>query len=345
MFLPSAQTWEGDKTATCQDSIMDCLPEVMIVANPQHIRVVDSHTGGEPTRVVLEGAPDLGTGPLSERRARLMAHHDAWRRAVACEPRASEVLVGALLVEPFEPGCDLGVIFFNNVGVLGMCGHGTIGVVETLRHLGRLQPGRLRIDTPVGVVAAELREDGSVVVINVPARRYLRQVALNVPGLGTVHGDVAWGGNWFFLVSDHGLELRRSNLLRLMAAACSIREALGHAGITGEGGAEIDHVELTGPAADPTNQGRNFVLCPGNEWDRSPCGTGTSAKLACLMDEGKLVEGQVWRQESLIGSVFTGWMATVNGQLLPHIQGRAHVTAEATLIVDPSDPFAFGIPS
>lgn len=309
------------------------------------IRVVDSHTGGEPTRVVLEGTPDLGTGPLRDRCALLMTTFGAWRRAVACEPRASEVLVGALLVEPHEPGCDLGVLFFNNVGVLGMCGHGTLGVVETLRHLGRLKPGRLRMDTPVGVVEAELQADGSAVVVNVPARRFRRQVPLEVPGLGLVHGDVAWGGNWFFLVEDHGLELRPANLQSLMGGASAIRAALGRAGITGEDGAEIDHVELTGPAVDPANHGRNFVLCPGMEWDRSPCGTGTSAKLACLMDEGKLVKNQVWRQESLIGSVFTGWMADVDGQILPHIQGRAHITAEATLILDLSDPFAFGIPS
>jgi 4-hydroxyproline epimerase len=254
-------------------------------------------------------------------------------------------VVGALLVEPHEPGCDVGVIFFNNVGVLGMCGHGTLGVVETLRHLGRLKPGRLRIDTPVGVVEAELQEDGTALVVNVSSRRTRRAVPLEVPGLGLVHGDVAWGGNWFFLVADHGLDLRAANLRRLMEAGSAMREALGKAGITGDNGEEIDHVEFTGPAEDPANHGRNFVLCPGMEWDRSPCGTGTSAKMACLLDEGKLVQNQVWRQESLIGSIFTGWMAEVNGQVLPHIQGRAHITAEATLILDLSDPFAFGIPS
>lgn len=314
------------------------------MATAPRIRVIDSHTGGEPTRVVIEGAPDLGLGPLSVRRERLLAEHDAWRRAVACEPRASEVLVGALLVEPFEPGCDLGVIFFNNVGALGMCGHGTLGLVETLRHLGRLQPGTLRIDTPVGVVEAELREDGDAVVTNVPSRRILRHVPLDVPGLGRVHGDVAWGGNGFFLVEDHGLELRPSNLPALLTAAVAIREALNRDGLSATAGIAIDHVELTGPPMDPANDGRNFVLCPGLEWDRSPCGTGTSAKLACLLDEGKLAEGQVWRQESLVGSVFQGWMARRDGILLPHIQGRAHITAEATLILDPTDPFRFGIP-
>ena len=313
--------------------------------DPLQVRVVDSHTGGEPTRVVLAGGPELGLGPLAERRALLVARHDPWRRAVVCEPRGSEAMVGALLVPPFRPDCALGVIFFNSVGTLGMCGHGTLGVVETLRRLGRLAPGRLRIDTPVGVVAAELREDGSAVVINVPSRRLRRQVALEVPGLGRVRGDVAWGGNWFFLVEEHGLELLPGNHRRLMEAAAAIRDALVRDGITGEDGSVIDHVELTGPPADPANHGRGFVLCPGWAWDRSPCGTGTSARLACLHDDGLLAEGQVWRQESLIGSVFSGWLAREDGELLPHIQGRAHVTAEATLILDPGDPLAYGIPA
>ena len=312
---------------------------------PLKVRVIDSHTGGEPTRVVLEGGPELGAGPLDQRRAILAAEHAPWLRAVVCEPRGSEAMVAALVLPPFRPDCDLGLIFFNRVGTLGMCGHGTLGLVETLRHLGRLDPGRLRIDTPVGVVTAELKADGSAVLINVPSRRFRRQVVLEVAGLGPVRGDVAWGGNWFFLVEDHGLELRPGNLSGLLEAACAIRAALARDGVTGEDGSLIDHVDLTGPPADSGNHGRGFVLCPGLAWDRSPCGTGTSARLACLLDEGKLAEGQVWRQESLIGSVFSGWMARDEGLLLPHIQGRAHVTAESTLILGPGDPFAFGIPS
>ena len=309
------------------------------------VQVIDSHTGGEPTRVVLEGGPDLGAGPLAERRALLVALHDPWRRAVVCEPRGSEAMVGALVVPPFRPDCALGLIFFNAEGTLGMCGHGTLGVVETLRHLGRLAPGRLRIDTPVGVVAAELREDGSAVVINVASRRTRRRVALTVPGLGRVRGDVAWGGNWFFLVEDHGLELLPGNRRRLLEAAGTVRDALVRDGVTGADGSAIDHVELTGSPLDPANHGRGFVLCPGLAWDRSPCGTGTSARLACLHEDGRLAEGQVWRQESLIGSVFSAWLAREDGQLLPHIQGRAHVTAEATLILSPGDPLACGIPA
>jgi len=315
------------------------------VLPPDRVRVIDSHTGGEPTRVVLEGGPELGPGALAARRARLDADHGPWCRALASEPRASPALVGALLTAPHAPGCDLGVIFFNNVGTLGMCGHATLGLVETLRHLGRLQPGRLRIDTPVGVVEAELFADGSAGLVNVPAWRHRRAVALEVPGLGLVHGDVAWGGNWFFLVEDHGLELVPDNLRRLLEAGGATRAALERAGITGADGACVDHVEFTGPARDPANQSRNFVLCPGLEWDRSPCGTGTSARLACLLADGELAEGQLWRQESLTGAVFTAWLARVEGRLLPHLRGRAHVTAEATLVLDPEDPFVFGIPA
>jgi 4-hydroxyproline epimerase len=315
-----------------------------MVPVPQ-VRVVDSHTGGEPTRVVLEGGPDLGPGPLKERRARLEAAHGPWCRGLVCEPRGSQALVGALLVPPFEPGCDLGVIFFNNAGTLGMCGHATLGLVATLHHLGRLPgPGRLRLDTPVGVVTAELGVDGSAVVANVPSRRARQGVALDVPGLGVIHGDVAWGGNWFFLTGDHGLELEPGNLPKLLEDAAQVRAALARDGVTGDGGQEIDHVEFTGMPRDPANHGRGFVLCPGLEWDRSPCGTGTSAKLACLHADGRLREGEVWRQESLIGSVFAGWLERREGVLVPHIQGRAFVTAEATLFLDPRDPFACGIP-
>jgi 4-hydroxyproline epimerase len=310
---------------------------------PTRVRVVDSHTGGEPTRVVLSGGPDLGTGSLTERAARFRRDHDAFRSAVVNEPRGSDVLVGALLAEPAEPGCDLGVIFFNNVGLLGMCGHGTIGLVATLAHLGRLRPGEVRIDTPVGPVTATLRADGSVAVTNVPSRRTAKGVAVEVPGRGQVTGDVAWGGNWFFLCEDHGLRIEAANLEALTDFAWRIRQALVSAGVTGTDGAEIDHIELLGPSA--TADSRNFVLCPGKAHDRSPCGTGVSAKLACLAADGELKEGAVWRQESVIGSVFEGTYRRLSGgEIAPTVVGTAHVTAEAELILDPADPFRAGIP-
>lgn len=309
----------------------------------QKISIIDSHTGGEPTRLVLAGGPELGAGPLSERLARFQGAHDCLRSAVVCEPRGSDVLVGALLCAPHAPGCAAGVIFFNNVGYLGMCGHGMIGVIVSLAYLGRIQPGRHRIDTPVGVVDAELHADGSVTVHNVPARRARTAVALEVEGHGRVVGDVAWGGNWFFLVSAHGLQLAPQNIEALTDFAWRVRQALERAGITGDDGAAIDHIELFAPSATPGIDSRNFVLCPGKAYDRSPCGTGTSAKVACLAADGKLAPGDVWHQESIIGSVFDASYRLENGQILPSIRGRAHVNAEATLILDESDPFVWGI--
>jgi 4-hydroxyproline epimerase len=307
------------------------------------ISIIDSHTGGEPTRLVIDGGPDLGSGPLNERLERFRQEHDSFRSAVVCEPRGSDVLVGALLCAPHAPDCAAGVIFFNNVGYLGMCGHGTIGLVTSLAFMGRLSAGRHRIDTPVGVVEAVLHEDGSVTVENVPAYRLAAGVAVNVPGQGAVRGDIAWGGNWFFLVSDHGQELSVARAAALTAYATALKDALSAAGITGAGGAEIDHIELFARSHSGAGDSQNFVLCPGNAYDRSPCGTGTSAKLACLAAEGKLAEGAQWRQESIVGSVFEGSYRMDGDRLIPSIRGKAWVNATAQLILDADDPFMWGI--
>lgn len=312
----------------------------------QRIRVIDSHTEGEPTRVVIEGGPDLGGGSLAERRARFQAQpFDRYRSAVVNEPRGSDVFVGALLVPPDDPSCAAGVIFFNNVGTLGMCGHGTIGVVVTLAHLGRLKPGVHRIDTPAGVVTAELHESGDVSVHNVPSYRLAKDVVVDVDGYGRFRGDVAWGGNWFFLVNEHHETIDLKNVERLTEVTWAIRQSLEAKGITGRDGAVIDHVELFGPPDRGDADSRNFVLCPGKAYDRSPCGTGTSAKMACLYEDGKLPEGTVWRQESIIGSRFEGHVNIVdNGKAIqPVIRGSAYVNAEATLILDERDPYCWGI--
>ncbi len=314
----------------------------------QKIAVIDSHTAGEPTRVVLDGAPALRGATLAEQRADFARHHDAFRSAVACEPRGSDTMVGALLVEPSAPGCVAGMIFFNNVGMLGMCGHGTIGVVATLAHLGRIGVGRHRLDTPVGPVDTELHADGRVTVFNVPAHRHAAGVTLDVPGVGPVTGDVAWGGNWFFLVDatqfDPRPTLSLAHVEALTDLAWRIRGALVANGIAGADGAEIDHVELFAPT--PTADSRNFVLCPGKAYDRSPCGTGTSAKLACLAADGHLAAGATWVQESVIGSRFEASWAPAEGRpgaILPAISGRAWITAEATLLLAHDDPFRDGI--
>lgn len=305
------------------------------------ISVIDSHTAGEPTRVVVSGGPDLGAGPLVERRARFATEFDHYRSAIAMEPRGSDVLVGALLVEPHEPNCDAGVIFFNNAGMLGMCGHGTIGLVETLVHLGRYAEGVCRIDTPVGVVEATRRKDGMVAIRNVPSFRHAKGVSVQVEGVGEVIGDVAYGGNWFFLVTNLSEQMDMTQCDRLTDLTWRIRLALERDGVTGADGAEIDHVELFAPT--PTADSRNFVLCPGKAYDRSPCGTGTSAKVACLAADGKLAPGQIWRQESVCGGVFEASYEVVDGHVIPTIAGRAHITAESTLILDPDDPYAWGL--
>jgi 4-hydroxyproline epimerase len=310
------------------------------------VEVIDSHTEGEPTRVVIAGGPDLGTGTIADRLQRFREQHDGFRRGVVCEPRGSEVVVGALLLEPVERESAAAGIFFNDVGYLGMCGHGTIGVVTTLAHLGRITPGRHGIETPVGTVHTELHHDGSVSVENVPSYRYLHDIAVQVPGHGLIAGDVAWGGNWFFLTPCNGLALESTHRAELVAFTTAIRSALAAAGITGEGGAAIDHIELFAAPQNPANSSRNFVLCPGASFDRSPCGTGTSAKMACEYAAGRLRPGEIWRQEGILGTVFTGsieFLTDSTGHVLPTISGRAWITAESSLIFDPTDPFREGI--
>jgi 4-hydroxyproline epimerase len=313
------------------------------MASKQRIQVIDSHTGGEPTRVVLAGGPDLGRGSMAGRRERFRERHDEFRSAVVHEPRGSDVLVGALLCEPVDPACVAGVIFFNNVGYLGMCGHGAIGVAVTLAHLGRIGPGTYRLETPVGVVAFEYSGGNTVTVENVVSYRHAAGVSVPVEGVGSVTGDVAWGGNWFFLVCEHAQQLELANVERLTDFTWRIREALTRHGITGADGQEIDHVELFGPSRDPNAHSRNFVLCPGKAYDRSPCGTGTSAKLACLYADGKLKEGETWRQESIVGSIFEGSVRRDGDKIIPRITGSAYVNAEATLLLDDDDPFRMGI--
>jgi len=314
-----------------------------MTARHRRVHVIDSHTGGEPTRLVVSGGPDLGKGSMAERLEIFRSRFDHFRSAVVNEPRGSDVVVGALLCEPVDPSSAAGVIFFNNVGYLGMCGHGTIGLVVTLAYINRIKAGTHRIETPVGTVEAHLDESGMVTVKNVPSFRLAERVKVKVPEIGEVVGDVVWGGNWFFLVTDHGQELTLENTEHLTEYTWKIRQALTAQGITGEHGQEIDHIELFGPARLPGVDSKNFVLCPGKSYDRSPCGTGTSAKLACLYADGKLKEGQTWRQESIVGSVFEGAVSIVDGNIIPTIKGTAFVISEVELILDEQDPFCWGI--
>jgi 4-hydroxyproline epimerase len=309
-----------------------------------HLQVIDSHTAGEPTRVVVSGGPDLGNGTLPERLNRLRTEFDGFRSGVVCEPRGSEVVVGALLLEPIAPDSSAAVIYFNDVGYLGMCGHGTIGLVITLAHLGKIGPGRHKIETPVGDVSTYLHDDGSVTVNNVPSFRHRAAVQVDVSGYGLFTGDIAWGGNWFFLVGEHPYELTLANRNQLIAVTTAIRSAMQEQGIGGANGELIDHIEFFSPPMNPENSSRNFVLCPGASFDRSPCGTGTSAKMACLHAEGKLVPGQAWRQEGILGTVFEGSIETrADGTVSPSIRGKAWITGESKLFFASDDPFHDGI--
>lgn len=309
----------------------------------KQIRVIDSHTGGEPTRVVVEGGPDLGTGPMAERLISFRDRFDHFRSAVVNEPRGSDTLVGALLCKHCDTDCAAGVIFFNNVGYLGMCGHGAIGVVATLGHLGRIKPGRHRLETPAGTIVASLKASGEVVIENVASYRWAKGVALDLEGYGRLTGDVAWGGNWFFLSEDHGLRLSPENIDCLLDCTWKIRRELRNRGITGKDGREIDHIALFAPPQRTDADARNFVLCPGGSYDRSPCGTGTSAKVACLVAEGRFGQGRTWRQESIVGSLFEATVRLDQGRIVPLIKGTAFVTAEATLLLDPRDPMRMGL--
>ena len=315
------------------------------MSSSRNVEVIDSHTAGEPTRCVLSGGPGLGEGSLVERMARLRRDHDWMRRAILCEPRGSDVVVGAWLMEPDTSDCVAAVVFFNNVGYLGMCGHGTIGVAATLAHMGRIGAGVHFLQTPVGKVKIDLHSPNDVTIENVPAYRYAAKMKVDVPGHGIVVGDIAWGGNWFFLVEHQSPPLELENVDALTELTWNIRTQLKASGITGADGAEIDHIELFTAPHDRANHSRNFVLCPGKAYDRSPCGTGTSAKMACLVESGKLAPGDAWRQEGILGTVFEGRVRIENGAIIPSITGSAFVTAESTLIFDSEDPFRAGIGS
>jgi 4-hydroxyproline epimerase len=331
--MTSAQVLEGNGA-----------PDIESAAFPSTIHVVDSHTEGEPTRVVIDGWPMPAGATMAERRDDLRARFDHLRRAVVCEPRGHDAIVGALLTPPVNAGSLAGVVFFNNGTYLGMCGHGLIGVVRTLQHLGRLAVGAHAFDTPVGTVHAELASDGSVTIQNVTSSLYARDVSVDVPGWGTVVGDVTYGGNWFFITHADAVPVDMSHVRELTRFTQAIQDAIRAAGITGADGADIDHIEISAPPSRADADCRNYVLCSGGEYDRSPCGTGTSAKMAALHARGELAVGDLWRQESVTGSVFTGWLVRgADGALVPHVRGMAYITGEATLRLDPGDPFRGGI--
>ena len=312
---------------------------------PLTMRVVDSHTEGEPTRVVVDGWPQPRGATMAERRDDLRVNYDHLRRAVVCEPRGHDAIVGALLTPPVETGSAAGIVFFNNGTYLGMCGHGLIGVVRTLEYLGRLGTGKSYFDTPVGTVSAELSADGRVCIDATPATLHASDVAIDVPGYGRIVGDVAWGGNWFFITHASEVPVDMAHLVELSRFTQAIQDAIRAQGITGADGGDIDHIEISAPPEREDAHSRNFVLCSGGAYDRSPCGTGTAAKMASLHARGALDFGEEWRQEGIAGGMFTGWLTQGDaGELMPHVRGSAYITGDAMLRFQPRDPFRFGIP-
>ncbi len=322
-----------------------------------NFKIIDSHTGGEPTRMVYDGFPTLVGDTIQDKLQYFKQNLDHLRQSIILEPRGNDVLVGALLLPTTNPKATAGVIFFNNAGYLGMCGHGTIGVIISLAHQQKITAGEHLLETPVGLVKTTLHDDGSCSVQNVPSYRYKKQVEVNVPNLGVIRGDIAWGGNWFFLVSEHGQDIEANNVEVLTQVCLQIKQALVAANITGENGGDIDHIELFADSTDEHMDSKNFVLCPGAAYDRSPCGTGTSAKLACLAADKCLAPEQLWHQQGVVGSSFTGsYQYATASQLdqtasypehtiIPTICGHAYVCAETTLIVQEADPFKWGISS
>lgn len=310
---------------------------------PKEIEVIDSHTGGEPTRIVISGWPQPPGATMLERREYLRRHHDRLRAAVVCEPRGHNAIVGGLLTPPIDSESMAGIVFFNDVGYLGMCGHGLIGLVETLKFMGKISQGKVRVDTPAGTVSADLGEDGKVTISNVPSYLYQKEISIEVLELGKIQGDVAYSGNWFFLVDNPMGEISLSNLDFLMSSSKAIRQALVEAGIHGPDNEVIDHIEFYGSPTVPGTDSKNFVLCPGNAYDRSCCGTGTSAKMACLFAKGKLKPGEIWTQESITGSIFEGWLEKQGDRIIPYIRASAHVVSRASLFFDLNDEFCWGI--
>jgi len=307
-------------------------------------KVIDSHTGGEPTRVIIEGGPNLGSGPISERARLLESKHNEFCRSVLCEPRGYDAMVGALIVSPVEENCLTGVIFFNTSQNLGMCGHATVGLLVTLYYLGKISLGNYKIETPVGIISARLHDPNTVSVINVESYRLKKGVSIQVEQFGEITGDIAWGGNWFFLVNNSPISVQFENINRLLNFTSSIKNALKQQHITAPDGSEIDHIELFGKPINEQAQSKNFVLCSSGDYDRSPCGTGCSAKLACLAEEGLLSENKEWIQESIIGSLYsTRYSWSTGGNIIPTITGKAFVISEATLHFNPLDPYSYGI--
>lgn len=331
------------------------------------VHVVDSHTAGEPTRVVTGGLPNVPGATMADKRAFLRQHCDALRSGLVCEPRGHDAIVAAYLLPPCDPTAHAGVVFANDVGYLGMCGHGAIGVATTLLAMGMVAPAsadgdtEIRLDTPVGTVVAQVAvrdgRPGAVRLRNVPSFLHARDVEVPVEGIGRVTVDVAWGGNWFAILPEDelGVAVEPERLPALLERTMAVREALIRHDVFGFDPAtgapqEIDHVEVYRVLRHPDARvaTRTMTLCPGRAYDRSPCGTGTSAKIATLHARGEIAPGDVFVNQSVIGTEFRARILAVDRDgdrtlVTPEIEGQAWITGLQQLVFDPTDPLKSGL--
>lgn len=321
---------------------------------------IDGHTCGNPVRVVAGGGPNLQGASMLEKRAHFLAEYDWIRHGLMFEPRGHDMMSGSILYPPTRPDCDVAILFIETSGCLPMCGHGTIGTVTTAIERGLVTPkvpGVLRLDTPAGLVVAEYRQEGQFVeevkLTNVPAFLHSEGLTAHVEGLGEVSVDVAYGGNFYAIVdpqpafrdmADHsaGDLLRWSPILR---QALNQKYTFQHPEKPEISG--LSHILWTGKPTRPEATARNAVFYGDKAIDRSPCGTGTSARMAQWAAKGRLAEGDSFVHESIIGSMFKGRVegtATVAGKpaIIPSIAGWARVTGYNTIFIDDRDPFAHG---
>jgi proline racemase len=324
------------------------------------ITAVDSHTEGMPTRVITGGVGPIPGATMAERRLHFMAHMDDLRLLLMREPRGHGAMSGAILQPPSRPDADWGVVFIEVSGCLPMCGHGTIGVASVLVETGMVVVSEpetvVRLDTPAGLVEARVAvQDGrarSVTLRNVPAFLHERDREVEVPGLGTVAYDLAFGGNFYAILpaASIGLDVDPARSGELIDAGLAIMAAIDaeggpvHPGDPGIRGCH--HVILHAPGLDGADGRAATAIHPG--WlDRSPCGTGTSARMAQLHARGELALDTPWVHESVIGTRFTGRLvaeadAAGRPAVVPEITGRAWITGTAQYLLDPEDPFPAG---
>ncbi|RWO51060.1 4-hydroxyproline epimerase [Mesorhizobium sp.] len=321
---------------------------------------IDGHTCGNPVRLVAGGGPLLNGATMMERRAHFLAEYDWIRTGLMFEPRGHDVMSGSILYPPTRPDCDIAILFIETSGCLPMCGHGTIGTVTMAIEHGLIKPktpGLLRLDTPAGLVTAEYQQVGEYVeevrITNVPSFLHAEGLTVECPLLGEISVDVAYGGNFYAIVEPQKTyrDMGDHSAGDLIAWSPVVRQRLNekYAFVHPEnpGIDRLSHILWTGAPTDSQADARNAVFYGDKAIDRSPCGTGTSARMAQLHAKGKLGTGDEFVHESIIGSLFKGRVekeVTVAGKpaIIPSIGGWARMTGLNTIFIDDRDPFAHG---